>query len=90
MANIESAKKRMRSDAKKAEQNATRKGALATYEKSLDKAIAAGELEKAQELLKVCFAKFDKAAKCGVVKKETAARKKSRLTLRVNKALAAK
>ena len=90
MANIESAKKRMRSDAKKAEQNATRIGALATYEKSLDKAIAAGELEKAQELLKVCFAKVDKAAKCGVVKKETAARKKSRLTLRVNKALAAK
>ena len=88
MAHSKSALKRIRQDAKKRIRNRARKNAVATHEKSFLKMLEAGEVEKAAAQLKVCFSAYDKAAKNGIIKKEKASRKKSRLTLRLNKAQA--
>ena len=44
------------------------------------------KLEEAKKQLNVCYKALDKAAKKGVIKKNTASRKKSRLTQAFNKA----
>jgi small subunit ribosomal protein S20 len=48
--------------------------------KKIEKAVKAGKKEDAVKMLSAAFAAVDKAAKRGVIKKNTAARKKSRLT----------
>ena len=63
--------------------NVRRKGAMKDAEKALQKAVAAGDAAKAKELLPAAYQAIDKAAKRGVIKDNTAARKKSRLTARV-------
>jgi small subunit ribosomal protein S20 len=54
--------------------------------KSVDKAVLAGDTKKAEELLPTAYKAIDKAEKRGVIKKTTAARKKSRLSARIVKA----
>lgn len=66
--------------------NVRRKNAMKDAEKSITKAITAGDSQKATELLPTAYKAIDKAAKRGVIKSNTAARKKSRLTTRVNSA----
>jgi small subunit ribosomal protein S20 len=56
--------------------------------KSVDKAVLAGDTKKAEELLPTAYKAIDKAAKRGVIKETTAARKKSRLSARIVKAKA--
>ena len=63
--------------------NIRRKSAMKDAEKELQKAVAAGDTKKAKELLPTVYKTIDKAAKRGVIKDNTAARKKSRLTARV-------
>lgn len=63
--------------------NVRRKSAMKDAEKAIDKAVTAGDAKKAQELLPTAYKAIDKAAKRGVIKDNTAARKKSRLTARV-------
>lgn len=74
MPNIKSAKKALRSDAKKLVQNLRAKRTM----KDLEKKVRAGG-EKAVESLSSAYKAIDKAAKIGVIKKNTASRKKSRL-----------
>jgi small subunit ribosomal protein S20 len=75
-----SAMKRMRTDAKKHLRNKACKSALKTIEKSFREAVAAKDAEKANELGKTCFSKFDKAAKVGTIPKNRVGNKKSQIS----------
>ncbi len=66
--------------------NIRRKNVMADTIKDVQKAVSAGDLAKAKELLPKAYQAIDKAAKRGVIKDNTAARKKSRLTARVKSA----
>jgi small subunit ribosomal protein S20 len=66
--------------------NIRRKGAMKDAEKAVQKAITGGDVAKAKELLPTAYKAIDKAAKRGVIKDNTADRKKSRLTIRVKNA----
>ncbi|MCB9810710.1 MAG: 30S ribosomal protein S20 [Candidatus Nomurabacteria bacterium] len=63
--------------------NIRRKGAMNDVVKDVTKAVTAGDAKKAKELLPKAYKAIDKAAKRGVIKDNTAARKKSRLTAKV-------
>lgn len=63
--------------------NVRRKRDLTDAVKDVTKAVAAGDVKKAKELLPKAYQAIDKAAKRGVIKDNTASRKKSRLTARV-------
>ena len=78
MPNIKSSMKRVRSSQAKAAANKSRKSELRTMVK---KAIAAKEqgLPEADELARIAQAKIDRAAADGLIAKNTAARRKSRI-----------
>jgi len=63
--------------------NTRRKVTMKDSVKQVQKAILAGDAAKAKELLPQAYKAIDKAAKKGVIKDNTASRKKSRLTIRV-------
>ena len=86
MANIKSAQKRVRVAAKRQARNKHIKSSTKTAIKKLT--LAAGEKDSSTTALLVqAIAAIDKAASKGVYHKNTAARKKSRLTKMVNKAV---
>ena len=85
MANIKSAKKRVLVNEKKAAQNQMIKSAVKTEVKKVRTAIEAGNKEEAAKALLAATATIDKAESKGVLKKNTASRKVSRLALAVNK-----
>ncbi|MEZ4103852.1 MAG: 30S ribosomal protein S20 [Candidatus Paceibacterota bacterium] len=80
------AEKAHRQSLKKRVYNIRRKNTMTDVVKSVNKAVVAGDTAKAKELLPKAYKAIDKAAKKGVIKDNTAARKKSRLTTRVKKA----
>ena len=80
------AKKAVRQQARKRIFNVRRKNVLVDVVKDVNKAVTAGDAKKAKELLPKAYQAIDKAAKRGVIKANTAARKKSRLTARVKAA----
>jgi small subunit ribosomal protein S20 len=80
------AEKANRQSKKKRIFNIRRKNVLSDVVKSVEKAVVAGDAAKAKELLPKAYQAIDKAAKRGVIKDNTAARKKSRLTARVKTA----
>lgn len=82
------AKKALRKARKHALHNQTIRNAYKDAIKAVRKAKEAGQ--DANELLRLAQKKLDKAAKRGVIKSKTAARKLSRLTIHVQKAVAAK
>ena len=84
MPNIKSAKKRVLTNAKKAESNTVFKSSMRTAVKKTEKAVKANEKEKAQEELKVAIKRIDKAQSKGLIQKNKAAREKSRLTKKAN------
>jgi small subunit ribosomal protein S20 len=84
LANIKSAKKRAITSLKRNERNRMVKSSLRT---AVRKFVEAGA-EDAQAKLNQAFAALDKAASKGVIHKNTAARKKSRLAKRLAKASA--
>ena len=84
MANIKSAKKRIRVAAKRQARNKHIKSGTKTAIKKVNIAAKAGD-EAAQELLIQAIRSIDKACSKGVFHKNTAARKKSKLTKMVNK-----
>ena len=85
MANIKSAKKRIRVIETKTMRNKMIKSKVTTMIKKVEAAIAEGNKEAAQNNLKVAISEIEKAATKGVYHKNNAARKVSRLTLAVNK-----
>lgn len=82
------AEKANRQSKRKRIYNIRRKNTLADVVKSVEKAVVAGDAAKAKELLPKAYQAIDKAAKRGVIKDNTAARKKSRLTAKVKTAKA--
>ena len=88
MAITSSAKKAIRSSDKKRVFNLRRKNVLRDTTKSLTKALVAKDVSGAEKLLPVAYKAIDKAQKTGVIKANTADRKKSRLALAVAKAKA--
>ena len=86
MANIKSAKKRIRVIDKKTARNRRIKGHLKTVLKAFDAAIEAGDMETAKEKLALAEKKLMQAAAKGTIHKNATSRKVSRLTKRFNKA----
>lgn len=85
MANIKSAKKRIKVIETKTLRNRIIKSKLKTLVKKVDAAVAAGDKTLAANCLKTAIVAIDKAAAKGILHKNTAARKVSRLTIAVNK-----
>ena len=83
MPNTKSAKKNLRSDIERRLRNRIRKSRVRTCEAVLGAKVASGEVEGAKAALSACFSELDKAAKVGTIHKNTADRKKQRLTARV-------
>ena len=79
MAITSSAKKALRASEKKRVFNVRRKNVLHDTARALTKAVAAGDTSGAAKLLPAAYKAVDKAAKSGIIKANTAARKKSRL-----------
>jgi small subunit ribosomal protein S20 len=88
MAITSSAKKAIRSSAKKHVFNLRRKDAMRDISKSLTKALSGKDVAGAEKILPEAYKAIDKAKKRGVIKANTADRKKSRLTLALAKAKA--
>lgn len=86
MPNIKSAIKRVKVNKKKNLRNRMIKTAMRTSVKKFDVATAAGSAD--QQLLNATSASIDKAASKGVIHKNAANRKKSRLAKRLNKVAA--
>jgi small subunit ribosomal protein S20 len=86
VANIKSQKKRILTDAKRAERNKAVKSELKTRSKKAVKDVGTDE---ADESLRLAVKRLDMAAAKGVIHKNQAARRKSRLMRKVNAASAA-
>ena len=85
MANIKSAKKRIKVIETKTERNKAIRSKVKTAIKKVNAAIDAKDKEAAVAALKAATVEIDKAASKGVYHKKNAARKISRLALAVNK-----
>ncbi len=75
----------MRAAAKKRVMNLRRTRAMDSAERDIEKLVAAGKVADAKKLVPAAYAAIDKAAKRGVIKANTAARRKSRMS-RITKA----
>lgn len=84
MPNIKSAIKRVKVSEKRRLQNASQKSALRTAVKSAESALNNQNVESAKELLIAATKKLDKAATKGLIHKNAANRKKSRLAKKLN------
>jgi small subunit ribosomal protein S20 len=84
MANIKSAKKRIKVTQAKTMRNTMIKSALKTKIKKLEAAIVTQNVELAKENFKVVVKALDMAASKGIIHKNKAARKKSRLAAKLN------
>ncbi|MCR3955420.1 MAG: 30S ribosomal protein S20 [Gudongella sp.] len=87
MANIKSAEKRILVTAKKTALNKSKKTEIKTYIKKFESAVANENFDEARALLKVIDKKLKRAAHKNVVHMNAAARKVSRLTKALNKAM---
>lgn len=83
MANTSSAKKATRRTARQTDVNRSRRSRMRTFVRRVEEAIAAGNAKAAAEALSEAEPVIVRAAQRGIIHKNTAARKVSRLTLRV-------
>ena len=90
MAHSLSAKKRVRQNIKRRARNRARKEVLKDQVKAFLGAVTHGDFAKAATELKNVTRRLDKVAAKHTIHKNTAARKRSRLTKRLNAAKAAK
>lgn len=79
MANLKSAKKRMRQNEKRRLHNRRYRAAARTYVKRTRTLMVAGELDEAEAALLQAVSTLDKAARKGVIHPNNAARRKGRL-----------
>ncbi len=87
MANHKSAKKRTRRNASRMEVNKSRKSRMRTFVKKVELAIESKDAKLAQEALRLMQPELSRSVSKGLIHKNAAARKLSRLTAKV-KALA--
>ena len=88
MANNQSQIKRIRQDEKRYQRNTAIRSELKTRSRNAIAAAESGEAAQAQELLRVAQQRFDVAVSKRVLSKNTAGRRKSRLTRQVRSLLA--
>jgi len=88
MPNIKSAIKRVLTNDKRRLRNASQKSALRTAVKAFETAAVGSNVDSAKVALINATKKIDKAATKGLIHKNTANRKKSRLAKMLNKAAA--
>ena len=88
MPNIKSAKKRVKIIEKKTLRNNMIKSAYKTAVKKFEEAVKAGNIDEAKVLFSEATKKIDQACSKGVIVKNTAARKKSSLSKKLNAAMA--
>ena len=86
MANIKSALKRIRSGERKRLRNKPVRTALKTYIKMANTSVAASSLDESADAVVRAISALDKAANKGIIHRNQAARRKSRLMKRFNKA----
>ncbi|HET8628963.1 MAG TPA: 30S ribosomal protein S20 [Thermomicrobiales bacterium] len=86
MANSRSARKRIRVNERRRLRNQSYKSATRTLVRKAERAIVAGVSEDTAVTVGEALSKLDKAAAKGVIHRNAAARKKSRLMARFNKA----
>ncbi len=79
MANTQSAQKRIRSNARKASRNRTRKSRVRSAVKSARENLLTNDVAKARETTLAAASELDRAAERGVIHRNNAARRKSRL-----------
>ena len=84
MPNIKSAKKRVSIIEKKTLKNNMIKSEYKTAVRAFDKAVQEGKKEEAAELFKNAVKRIDIACSKGVIKQNTASRKKSNLSKKLN------
>ncbi len=82
--NIKSAKKRVALSRIANEKNKAEKSILKTSLKKFDAVLANGSAEEKETAYKAAVQKIDQAVKKGILHKNTAARKKSSITLKKN------
>ena len=85
MANTISALKRVRVAERRTDVNRVRRSRLRHQIRSMRRLLESKDIQGATALVPQTFSLIDRAAKWGVIKKNTAARYKSRLTLRLRK-----
>ena len=84
MAHSKSSKKRVFIGERNAARNKSIKSRVKTFVKKVLSAVEAKNVDEAKAALQVAYKELDKAVTKGVLKKNTASRKKSRLTLKAN------
>jgi small subunit ribosomal protein S20 len=89
MANIKSSKKDLKRNAKNRARNQMTKSALKTYVKKVRQSLP-GEVPTIEKNVVIAVKQLDKAAQRGIIHKNQAARRKSRIAKAANVAIAAK
>ena len=83
MANHQSAKKRIRQIGRRSQVNRSRLSRMRTYVKKVEAAIESGDAAAAKDALKAVEPQLMRSAQKGIVHKNTASRKLSRLSARI-------
>lgn len=83
MANIASAKKRMRQTERRTAVNRNRRSRIRTWVKKVEETIATGDKDAAQAALRAAQPEIMRGVTKGVLNKNAAARKVSRLSARI-------
>ena len=81
-----SAKKALRQSLKRRAKNVQKKKNLKKILKEVKFLVSQKKIEEVKKILPQVYKSLDKAAKTGLIKKNTASRKKSRLSKLINKA----
>ena len=85
MPNLKGAKKRMRSSLRKREQNKGVSSKVKTLRREAMETLESGTDEKRNEVYRAYCSALDRAAKKGVIKKNTASRRKRRMAERIRR-----
>jgi small subunit ribosomal protein S20 len=88
LANTKSAKKALRQAERRRQRNQSARSAAKTFIKKAQKEILAGRREAALQAVVAAISALDKAAEKGILHKNNAARRKSRLMKKLNAAFA--
>ena len=84
MPNIKSSERSVKTDAERRARNIAAKSTIKTVSRKVVESVEAGKAEEAKALLTKASSTIDKAAAKGVLHKNAAARKKSRLARKLN------
>lgn len=90
MPHTDSAKKRVRQNERRTLRNKALKGGMRAAVRSVRATVAGGNVAQAEAELRNAYKRIDKAAKCNVIHKNTAANQKRRLARLVSKSTAAR